>query len=173
MTSDTTVTEKSFLGVPVKGDINATATREKQRPIEELAPLFQAVLDDPYIVKFGWRQYTPYFNDGEPCIFRARSPWFQTVDEDEDADRYELEVDYRKHPSLGKLAGEYRGTYPDRKFVETGYEGSHEATMRACLALDAALESGAFDDVLQDNFGDHADITVTRDGIEVETYEHD
>ncbi len=25
----------------------------------------------PKLKEYGWRQYTPYFNDGEPCTFRA------------------------------------------------------------------------------------------------------
>jgi hypothetical protein len=172
MTSET-VTEKSFLGVPVKGDITATQTRPAQRPIEELSPLFQAVLDDPYIASFGWQQYTPYFNDGEPCVFGVSTAWFRTVDDSQDAGRYDLEVDYGSHPTLGEIKGAYEGSYPNRRFVETEYVGEHESALRACKALSAALDGGEFDDVLQANFGDHAQITVTREGIDVEYYEHD
>jgi hypothetical protein len=35
------------------------------------------------------------------------------------------------------------------------------------------LEGGAFENVLLDAFGDHANITVRRDGIQVEFYDHD
>ncbi len=35
---------------------------------EESKELFDA---HPKMKHFGWRQYTPYFNDGEPCTFRA------------------------------------------------------------------------------------------------------
>ncbi len=35
---------------------------------EFFAPLFEA---NPTILGFRWQQYTPYFNDGEPCVFRV------------------------------------------------------------------------------------------------------
>jgi hypothetical protein len=53
-----TTATRSFLGIPVEGDITAGSTRVDQKPIEELQPLLQAVLDDPTIVEFGWRQGT-------------------------------------------------------------------------------------------------------------------
>src|ERR1044072_5669755 len=28
--------------------------------------------DNPIIESFAWTQYTPYFNDGEPCIFSVK-----------------------------------------------------------------------------------------------------
>lgn len=170
--TEQTLTQKSFLGVPVTGDINATETRAEQKPIEDLAPLFQAVLNDELIVEFGWNQYTPYFNDGDPCMFRVGSPWFRTVNDeiDEDDDYQDtLGVDYGTHPTLGRFEFDYQGVHP----VEKSCNSEHESTLRACRALSDAMGSDAFDDVLQANFGDHAQIVVRRDGIEVETYEHD
>lgn len=43
-------TDTNFLGMPVSGDITQGSTRVEQKPLEELAPLFQAVLDDPTIL---------------------------------------------------------------------------------------------------------------------------
>lgn len=168
MTSET-VAAKSFLGVPVKGDISRTEKRTQQKPLEDLAPLFEAVLSDPLIQSFGWTQYTPYFNDGDPCIFRVNAPYFRTVQDGDESDRWALEIDYGRHPTLGGAETEWKNGLR----VEKAYEGDHETTYRACRALNAALQSGSFDDVLQGNFGDHATITVSREGIEVEFYEHD
>lgn len=39
--------------------------------------------------------------------------------------------------------------------------------------LEKAVEGGEFDHVLFELFGDHAAVTVRRDGIEVESYDHD
>lgn len=36
---------------------------------ENVAPLFEAVLKDPRILMIQWRQGTPSFNDGDPCMF--------------------------------------------------------------------------------------------------------
>lgn len=169
---DKTVTQKSFLGVAVVGDIQQAHRGVAQKPIEDLAPLFQAVLDDPLIAEFGWQQYTPYYNDGEACEFTISTPWFRTTQDDTASDEDDLQVDL-EHPTLGLVEGHYQGAYPHVEFVQTGYTGHHEATLLACKALSAAIASGAFDTVLQENFGDHASVTVRRDGIDVETYEHE
>lgn len=172
--TDTTEQPKSFLGVPVHGDIQHGQKRANQRPITELQPLFQAVLDDPLIASFGWTQYTPYFNDGDPCTFRVGEAWFRTVSDTTLDDDEELGVNgYSKHPVLGEIEREYAGTYPNRQVTSETYTGEHESTFRACLALSSALESDAFDDVLLEAFGDHARVVVSREGIDVEFYEHD
>lgn len=168
-------TDKNFLGMPVSGDITEDSTRTDQKPIEELAPLFQALLDDPTIVEFGWRQYTPYFNDGEPCEFSVHGLWVRTTSEVETENEHfgvhDLFVDY--HLSLGRYMYDYVGEGSERRYTRVGYEGPDEARFDQCQELRRALESGAFDAVLLKTFGDHAMITVRSAGIEVEFYEHD
>lgn len=34
-----------------------------------LKPLFEKLLDSQKIQRLYWVQYTPYFNDGDPCVF--------------------------------------------------------------------------------------------------------
>lgn len=166
--------KRNFLGIPVQGDITPGATRVEQKPIEELQPILQAVLDDPTIVEFGWRQYTPYFNDGDPCEFSAHGTWVRTT-ADEDADEDELEM--WGHRSLGKVSGSFVEN-PDnpsgsKVWQTTPYEGPDEARYHRCKDLEKAIEGGTFEVVLLEAFGDHANITVRRDGIEVEFYDHD
>ncbi|MFD5069158.1 hypothetical protein ACFWNC_14685 [Streptomyces sp. NPDC058369] len=169
----------NFLGMPVSGYITEDSTRVEQKPLEELAPLFQALLDDPTIVEFGWTQYTPYFNDGDTCEFSVHGLWVKTTAEaegavDEYGDEYEvwdLEVDY--HPSLGKVEGHWEGEWPYRVFVKDSYEGPDEDRYNRCHDLDRALQSGEFETELLNNFGDHAQITVRKNGIEVDSYSHD
>lgn len=159
----------NFLGIPVQGDITKGDTRVQQKPIEELQPILQAVLDDPTIVEFGWRQYTPYFNDGDPCTFSVYGTWVRT-DADRDVDdEYELEME--SHRSLGKVPRSFNES--TRKWETQPYKGPDEARYHRCRALEKAIEGGAFEHVLLDAFGDHARVTVRRDGIEVEFYAHD
>ncbi|MFJ6010194.1 hypothetical protein ACIQHZ_31405 [Streptomyces halstedii] len=170
-------TNKNFLGMPVSGDIIEGSTRVEQKPIEELAPLFQALVDDPTIVEFGWTQYTPYFNDGDTCDFSVNALWVMTTEDVEwsesgDFDHYLLEVEY-DHRSLGKVKKHWEGEWPDRELVIDGYEGPDEDRYNRCQDLDGALQSGAFETVLLDTFGDHAMVTVRKNGIEVEQYSHD
>lgn len=143
-------TQTNFLGIPVHGDITRGETRVEQKPIEELQPILQAVLDDPTIVEFGWRQYTPYFNDGEPCTFSVHGTWVRTT-ADEDADEDELEM--WGHRSLGKVSGSF--DEETRKWVKGSYEGPDEARYLRCKELEGAVEGGAFENVLLDAFGDH------------------
>ena len=87
-----------------------------------------------------WTQYTPYFNDGDPCYFRYG--WMEAkVQQDEDyEDTYSLR---ESHPEMMKAVNEFEG-----------------------------MISG-LDDALEVIFGDHAMVTVTRDEITVEEYDHD
>ncbi|MGK5533348.1 hypothetical protein [Streptomyces sp. URMC 129] len=165
----------NFLGIPVHGDITIGQDRKKQRPIEELQPILQAVLDDPSVVEFGWRQYTPYFNDGDPCVFSAYGVWVRTDADTDVDDRYELWLD-GTHRSLGNVPY-IRATAPETaagwRWVPGDYVGPDKARYDRCRALGAAIEGGEFYDVLLQAFGDHASVTVRRDGIEVESYDHD
>ncbi len=183
-----TKTQTSFLGIPVDGDITRGDKRTPQKDLSELEPLMRAVLADEYIHSFGWTQYTPYFNDGDPCVFSVGEPWFRTVDdvkdktsesEDDEDEDYERENDdsfsvgYGEHPTLGKREYEYVGDWPDRVKVMGAYVGGHEASYDRCLALHDAIDSGAFEDVLLEAFGDHARVTVRASGISVDEYSHD
>lgn len=169
-----TTEQRTFLGITVQGDITQGSTRKDQRPIEDLQPILQAVLDDPAIIEFGWRQYTPYFNDGEPCTFSVYTPWVRT-DQDEDANEYDLDLD-SSHPSLGEEPY-VKVDDPERasgwRWEQGPYQGPDEARYLRCRALQHAVEGGEFENVLLDAFGDHAAVTVRRDGIQVEFYEHD
>lgn len=159
---------RNFLGIPVEGDYTQGSARIDQKSIEEFQPILQAVLDDPSVIEFGWRQYTPYFNDGEPCTFSVYGLWVRTTD-DEDGDEDDLEM--WGHRSLGKVSGHRDESTGD--WVKDPYEGPDEARFLRCKALEAAVEGGHFETVLLDAFGDHAAITVRRDGIQVDFYDHD
>lgn len=155
----------NFLGIPVEGDINKGESRVPQRPLSELEPLLRAVVDDDGIAAFGWTQYTPYFMDGDPCVFGINELWFKTLEDKEDEDNYHF--DLSGHPTLGDRVYDYV------KSEYTGYKGPDEARFMRCFNLSNAIGSGAWDDVLLEAFGDHAEVTVKRSGITVKFYSHD
>jgi hypothetical protein len=182
----------NFLGIRVDGDIVGTERRKAQRTLAEFEPIVRAVLDDPTIASFGWHQYTPYFNDGEPCVFHTYGFWVRTVDDvaaaagrgsgdndapaggDVDEDHDDDEGDDERfelwhHPTLGKVTGHW----VDDDYVVDSYTGPDRERHDRCRALETAIEGGAFLDVLLNAFGDHAQVTIRRDGISVEFYEHD
>ena len=200
---------QSFLGIPVTGNIQDAGKRVAQRPLEDLATFMQALLDDPTIGSFSWVQYTPYFNDGDPCVFNVHealsvtiaSPgdtlsdgtavcpddscgtvipagneycgkcgtWVRDLDEDDDDAGTENGVEYSPH--LGKRVSKWDSE--SKKYAPGTYLGPDEARYDRCLALEKALGSGAFDDVLLEHFGDHCSVRVSRNGIRVSEYSHD
>lgn len=198
-----TALTRNFIGIPIDGDITRGDRRVEQKPLSELEPLLRAVLNDPTIHSIGWYQYTPYFNDGEPCTFSVGEPWFRTVDDvrkaggldendegyawlgkeqkddEEDDDDYDYEDDdtftigYGGHPSLGERKYDYVGEYPNRERVDRGYEGPDEARFDRVQKLADAVNSGAFEDVFLEAFGDHCRVTITATGITVDEYSHD
>lgn len=155
----------NFLGIPIEGDFYSRG-QVAQKPLSELQPLLRALLDDDFIVEFGWRQYTPYFADGEVCEFGVEDLWVRTDRDTEVDDIDDLLVGewYGEHPTLGELR------ITDGQAV---YQGSERERAERARELADALASGAFDEVLADAFGDHAQVTVRRDGIQVDFYDHD
>lgn len=187
---------KNFLGIPVTGDINFAGKRTPQKPLEELAPVMQAVLDDPTIASFSWSQYTPYFNDGETCVFSVNGELSVTLADDItttpcakcgqqlspmpyecpvcDTENPAYDPEYDDDDSGGVESNRALG-YRNRSWEDDHgvYMGPDEARYNRCLALENAISSGAFNDVLLEHFGDHCTVTVSRDGISVSEYSHD
>jgi len=99
-----------------------------------LYPVFSKFFEKyPEVHKITWVQYTPYFNDGDPCVFGVYESEFELISNDITASEA-LTEDFRAVSEL----------------IET---------------IDAT--------VMESWFGDHAEVTVTRDGITVDEYEHD
>lgn len=91
-----------------------------------------------------WAQYTPYFNDGEECVFGVN-----------DIEVYlDLEADHLDTWTLGK---EHQASYA--KFKED--------------LSDLQSRFHHLEEVLQDVFGDHVRVTVTREKIDISDYCHD
>ena len=176
-----TETPTNFLGIPVEGSIIRGEKREDQKPMSDLTPLFQAVLDDPNVARFGWQQYTPYFNDGEPCTFGVGALWadpvtlpnqFADVDEDEE-DSWDYRAGVEYDDRWGTKEWDYEGDWPNRERVYREYAGNYPETYVTLMALYNAFESGHYEDALLEAFGDHARIIVTREKILVDEYPHD
>lgn len=151
----------TFLGVPITGNIYRGEHKVQQRPLEDLAPLMQAVLDDEGIASFGWYQFTPYFNDGDPRVFNTYGMWAIPADavETPDDDTY-----YSRSEQWGEFG------YNERWEVRKADNSQQYERLKR---LSDAIDSAQFDDVLLDAFGDHCEITITRTGITVEEYIHD
>jgi hypothetical protein len=164
MTSSTLT--KNFLGIPVEGEINHTSrSRTPQKTLEEFGPVLLDLLNTPGVQAVRWRQYTPYFNDGEPCEFSTGEVYLQTT-ESEGTEQGDYEDGFLDGYAL-RPEGTYVGSYPGCKWVPTDLN----ADLTLYNALDA-FRLGPFENVLREAFGDHATVTVTSEKITVEYYEH-
>lgn len=182
---------KPFLGIPVSGDF-CDAWRAPQKPLEELRPLLEAVLADPNVAVFGWRHYTPYYDDGETCRFRTCGYWVLSAaqhaqlltevdDPDEiwnsiDDDEFELEYGKKFKEAFGETGfGQWvtDEATRERTYIPGPYEGPDEAAYYRLRDLWKAIDGGAFDAVLMEALGDHCHVRVTREGIVLEEYDHD
>lgn len=114
----------------------------------------------PVIEAIRWTQYTPYFNDGDACYFSVYdlTVKFKDLDGPDNEDYIDGFYD--------SWSLEY---YSDKgRFVLTD---KMREGMDSVREIEGALHS--MSDALEISFGDHAMITVTRSGIDVEEYDHD
>lgn len=120
---------------------------------ELVKPALQDFLkENPVIKRVWWEQYTPYFNDGDACVFHLHGVHFSTEEDDEDG----FEADW----------GDYE---KQKKYIAN--EAVTEAVWTACKNLNDALNG--MEDELEAVFGDHCRVIVTNAGVEVEEYSHD
>jgi hypothetical protein len=172
--------QKNFLGIPIIGEGTAGSSRVAQITKEEFAALVQPLLDHPDVHLFGWKQYTPYFNDGDICEFSATDFYLVTktdIEQYEDLkenDPYEVQEVFdihSDHPTLGGLPWNWDDQTRKGSFGD--YEGPDEELHKTAMELRGAINSGSADSVLLGLFGDHCRIEVSKTKIEVEEYSHD
>lgn len=117
----------------------------------------------PKLKSFGWRQYTPYFNDGEECTFSAH------VDEPDINGMDGYDADFEK-----EFVTDYENG-PDPVTKQYGKKKNDNYDLDVFAAQKDVIEfmQNIDESVLRDLFDDHVRVTVTREGTDVEEYEHD
>lgn len=153
---------------------------------ESLKEAFKEVFDlHPEITAFVWTQYTPYFNDGEPCEFSVGDVNITNIPLDsemfEDITPYgeydgEEEV-YTAYGSIGRdaeffVVNQVRGTNY-RTHAPTGpavFDGKDTSKLEKLLRV---LNDSSFEDIMKSTFGDHVRVVATRNGFDIDEYNHD
>ncbi len=122
---------------------------------EQSKPLFEKY---PSILSISWAQYTPHFNDGDPCTFGCHNDYpsvkfaNQPDAEDDDDSRWGNEV----------------GSWDIQRDREAGRTELAD-TKQAILDFAKAFT----DDTYEEMFGDGVRVIVTADGVDTEEYDHD
>jgi len=129
----------------------------------------------PNIEAIAWNQYTPYFNDGEPCVFSANDPYLLTkkgLELFKDSDRdyaEEFEVIERDYDTDRKNKYETKTYLVQKEYVD---EITLKEALEAKKHMDIMFEC-LTEEILENTFGDHAIIIATRDGFDVQRFAHD
>lgn len=159
----------------ISGEIYTTSEfKTVQKGPEEFLEKIDHILSLPNVTAVGWRQYTPYFNDGDTCVFSisdimVKLDYVATGGEEGNfIDSYSSIIqegvtkEYRRVTNAnGYDAWDYKNTKLE--------QGPRKDIAEAMDDLDMDW----FEDVCLRNFGDHAFVQATTEGFQVEYYEHD
>ena len=132
-------------------EYNKTKIAFSEKAISIVKNSIKNIFEKTQIKAIYWTQYTPYFNDGEECIFGVQSilvstDVLSTFDDEESSNTYDT-------------------YYLDEK-VFSHYE------IELINNLVRVLRDEDMIEVLKFSFGDSVAITVTKKGISIQGYEH-
>lgn len=156
----------------LRAEVEAARTQMKQAAqqlVDDGAKQIFAQFGD-IVHSFGWTQYTPYFNDGDPCEFGMGELYIiahedlEQLDEDE---VYDLEREW-----IWEGGSPAFSRYGDNSKVGK-YGSPQEHYVEASQAIETIYNALSPDDLAKDVFGDHVQVTFTPDGTNVEEYEHE
>ena len=145
------IAEQQALRVKFRADAQ-TMFKESLKTFFDMNPGVSALL---------WTQYTPYFNDGDPCVFNVHDVHFTNAE--------------GKELNNVSVWGEYEGE-DENVWVEyyaKSLAGKEGVDVSSCDFISGMIQSSDMKDIMKEMFGDHVSVIVTRSGIDVEEYEHD
>jgi len=183
---------REFMGIAVEGDLVDQYSRREYtpRPIEELYPYFKEAFAQG-VKAATWYQYTPYFNDGEPCEFNVYD--LSVTSSDEVAENwleghfYEdrlVEVSKEKYDDEYWAAKNSRHRYylpyeiVGDKYFKRYEEGTYDyipgfGHPDGINDVDIPVHMLEFEDALRSKFGDHTRIVITANRVVQFDYEHE
>ena len=143
----------------ISGDIQLHSKNSvEQGTAEEFLAAIDAVLAFPEVKKIRWEQFTPYFNDGDPCEFNVHEP----------------AVKFTGHlKQFSEQYSDYGDGYLDAWNLKYRAEKDKFSLPEGLVEALSAVSSSRFESVCRSNFGEHARVTASRKGFKVEFYKHD
>ena len=153
--------------------------REKQEEIKKLkkemleasnkifTDLTKTIFEEhPKVKSFGWNQFTPYFNDGDTCYFSVNNDYISINGESVDESDWINETKITNWGTWNREKRQYEGRTEVPNF---NYDSE---LVKATDEIREFLRN--FDnDFFMSQFGDHAEVTITAEGVSVDEYEHD
>ncbi|AVH85066.1 hypothetical protein RsoM2USA_138 [Ralstonia phage RsoM2USA] len=145
-------------------------TREKQELGKEVVKELTAEIFEFGTVKMiYWNQYTPYFNDGDECIFRINDLMFcdRVIDcnpEHYDDEEYDEDTGDRIVLNYGSIWS------CTTKFDQSDVAAFGKETLELLRKFYQFMEQN--EDLIRDIFGEHSEIFITEESVEVSEYDH-
>ena len=155
----------------VLSEKNREITRLKNEAYEISKDIFEEWCKEFFernesVGSFSWNQYTPYFNDGDSCVFSANTDYIKVNGE------YAEDSDWISEKTITSYGTYNRETKKYEGRVEVPNPSYEPELAKATREIQDFLQN--FDnEFYMSRFGDHTEIVVSRDGIEVEDYEHE
>lgn len=150
--------------------------------VKELQPKFGEIFlpiltKYPQLQAITWTQYTPHFNDGEPCEFNVGDLYFCVAGiHDVEDNHYEWEEckvnDYYFDPSDSSYEKDWVREKREKYLVAFGDLEKVNEFRKDWDDVRTAFNDIP-QDVMRDLFNDHAQVTVNRAGLTAEEYDHD
>lgn len=146
---------------------------QAQELFKELAKEFWD--KNPGLTAVKWTQYTPYFNDGETCEFGVNDVIFTNAPDDE----------LENVSPWGDYEGENEDVFAASNigYIMNSDRDWHKRERDALMKIGDKIDAASCDefsravthleDVMLAMFGDHVQVTMTRDGFDVDEHNHD
>lgn len=179
----------------IKAELAAFEEKRKAL-VAELQQEFPVMFTDifataPRLKSISWRQYTPYFNDGDSCEFSANVSdldvnGYGDYNEPEDDDqefvdinpkiykKLETEEDVQVNIELATKLGYF--WYANKKIGEEGFahNPNYDAVTAEAVKQIKEVLNSIPEDFFKEMFGDHVKVTLNSNGTcDVEEYDHD
>ena len=119
----------------------------------------------PEVKTIRWVQYTPYFNDGDECYFGVQEPYFSNIEDTDKLISFGEEIEDSEE-------NEWCVSAPYSNNTWYGMSEHLHYLRDPIVGFKEMLESIS-DESMKEIFGDHAQITITKNGINIDEYSHD
>ncbi|MHB8123972.1 MAG: hypothetical protein ACYDG4_17935 [Desulfuromonadaceae bacterium] len=147
----------------MNSELAALRKNYQERSQSILKEMFKLFFDEnPEVKVVGWRQMTPYFNDGEECVFNTYVEYAFVSNT----------LDYT-NIEYGEYCGDEENVWVEDpvygSFAKESIPESIRANAKILRDVLQSIDKSAY----LDAFGDHCVVCVTRDGFDIRDYNHD
>lgn len=167
-------------------EFNSRFRKEMKNKFNEL---FKSTFESSPIQAIAWEQYTPYFNDGDECIFNIYDVQFilegfdpENIENSsykyEDEDKYTLvnlsDIEIFKnilHKQDLDLNEDSKKYYQNIVNSILEQEEKYPGLSKMCNNISKMITQNK--DIMFSIFGDHVSVVVTKDETFINEYDHD